>query len=128
MKVDVDDLARLIAQDMAEYTEEVEEKVKETIDAVSQEALDAIKSSPGLSEVGGKKYKRGFKIVDEYKARGSHKGFYKLRITNKQYQLTHLLERGHAKRNGGRTGAFTHWANGQKVADTLPDRIKEALK
>lgn len=128
MKVSVEDLARLIAEDLAEYSDEVDAKVESTVKEVATEALQAVKDSPDLKNVGGSKYKNGFYIVNEYKSRGINKGSYKLRVANKEYQITHLLEYGHALRNGKRARKFPHWINGQKVADTLPDRIKEAVE
>lgn len=128
MKVSVEDLARLIAEDLANYSDEVAEKVDNTINEVAKEALQAVKESPDLKIINGNDYRNGFYIQNEYKSRGKNKGTYKLRIANKEYRVTHLLEHGHVTRNGGRTRVFTHWVNGQKVADALPDRIKEALE
>lgn len=129
MSIGIDDLARLIAQELEVYSEDVETVVRETIDVVSKEALECLKNSPEVKKLKGEgKYKKGFFIKNEYKASGKNKGFYKLKIANKEYQLTHLLEKGHAKQNGGRTKAFPHWIEAQKTADTLQDRIKEAIK
>lgn len=125
MKVSIDELAKLIADDLAEYSEEVEEEIAITIDKVAQEALQATKDSAAISHLDH--YKKGFYIKNEYKARGN-KGQYKLRIAQRNYRIAHLLEHGHVTRNGGRTRAFPHWANGQKVANTLPDKIREALE
>lgn len=128
MKVSVEDLPRLIAEELENYSEEVNQVVENTITNVAKEALQAVKDSPDLKNIKGNAYKNSFFIKNEYKTRGKNKGFYKLRIANKEYRITHLLEHGHVTLSGGRTRAFSHWINGQKVADTLPDRIKEAIE
>lgn len=44
------------------------------------------------------------------------------------YRLTHLLEHGHATRNGGRTRAFPHWSTGEaNLIDRFIGHIKELL-
>lgn len=124
--------AKLIAKELADYTEEVEEVVERTIIKVSKEALEAVRKKaqsykPDNLDITGE-YIGGFKIRNEYKTRRRSKGWYKLYVANDKYQIGHLLEHGHALRNGDRSRSFPHWIEGQKVADTLPDRIKEAIE
>lgn len=128
MNVSPEDLARLIADDLQAYADGINEAIEETIDAVAKEALQAIKDSPDIQHLKRFGYYKEFNVRDIYKARGKNKGYYKLVISNNEYRLTHLLENGHATRNGGRTRAFKHWANGQSVAETLPERIVEGIK
>jgi serine/threonine-protein kinase RIO1 len=128
VKVTPEQLAKLIVDNLTDYTDEVREIVEETIDSVTKETLQAIKDSADIQHLKSFKYYKSFRIRDIYKARGKNKGYYKLVIANDQYRITHLLENGHAKSNGGRTRSFKHWINGQDVADTLPERIEVALK
>lgn len=129
MDVTVNQLANLIAKELEEYSEEIEEVIRQTIEDVAAEALDSLKHDPIIKGLDGTgEYAKSFYIKDQYKVRGKNKGFYKLVIHNKKYRIAHLLEYGHAKVKGGRTRAFPHWANAQKIADTLEDRIKEAIE
>ena len=121
--------AKLIAKELSEYTEEVEEIVGRAITTVSKEALEAVRNKAKALDlkITGE-YVRGFKIRNEYKGKGVHKGWYRIYVTNSKWQIGHLLEYGHVKRNGGRTQSFPHWIEGQKVADTLPGRIEEEIE
>lgn len=45
------------------------------------------------------------------------------------YRLTHLLEHGHAKLNGGRTRAFPHWAEAEQTAiNDFEKKLREAIE
>ena len=47
----------------------------------------------------------------------------------KRYQLTHLLEKGHAKRGGGRVRAFPHIAPAEQAGiRELEEGIKRGLE
>lgn len=128
-EVTTDELANAIVENLKDYSESVDESVKNTVNAVSEEALQAIKDSPSIQHLSGYDYAKGF-YAKKLRAAGNDKWNYRIVIAMRapDYRLTHLLENGHATRNGGRTRAFPHWVNGQKVADTLPERLEEAIK
>ena len=47
----------------------------------------------------------------------------------KNYRLTHLLEYGHATRNGGRTKAQPHWSQAEQTAiREYEQKLREAIE
>jgi hypothetical protein len=126
MNTSVDIMAKLIAKNLEIYTEEVQEKMEEIINEVSIEALEATKNSPTIKHL--KNYKSGFYIKNNYTGGRKRKGYYRLIIAQREYRIAHLVEKGHVTRNGGRTRKFPHFIEGQKVADTLPNRFKEVIE
>ena len=120
MNVNVDGLAEAIREELEKYSEEVEAKVDRGIDEICQEAVEELKSNPNIPVKSGK-YKNSFYFKNEAKG----KGYKRNRIANKRYRLTHLLEFGHATRNGDRTEAFPHWADAEKKYNA---KYEELLK
>ena len=67
-------------------------------------------------------YKKGWTVTAKRRNRRDTEQI----VHNKtQYQLTHLLEFGHATRNGGRTKEFPHIG---KVADKVPEIFERKLR
>lgn len=87
-----------------EYSEDIQEGIDKTAQEISKQAANELKNHRGTYTVRTGKYNKGWR-VNTKKSRGSinctvHNGT--------DWQLTHLLENGHLKRNGGRTKAFEH--------------------
>lgn len=128
MNVKVEDLARMIAKELEEYAEGIEEILIETIDEVAAEALTSLRTDPVVKSLDGTgEYAKGFYSKADVRVRGARKGFYRVTLHNHKYRIAHLLQYGHAKATGGRTRAFPHWDKAQKIADTLEERIKEVI-
>ena len=119
----VEDLANLIAQEMEQYSEDVDDIMQKEIDKISKEIVKDLKNDPIIPEKTGD-YKKKFYA----KKLGQGKGYKRVLIANKKAWLTHLLENGHAIKTGGRTRAYPHWKHAQEQADKLAERIKEAIK
>ncbi|MBZ9536283.1 HK97 gp10 family phage protein [Cytobacillus oceanisediminis] len=100
------------------YTNEVQSKVKLTQEELGKEAVQKLKKdSPKLTG----SYRKGWRLKKEKD---------KVIIHNAtDYQLTHLLEKGHANRNGGRTPAQVHIAPvEEKVVDEYIKRVERDIE
>ncbi len=121
-----------IKKALRKYSLDVEQAMKEEVDRCTTDAFSAIKKAAEQKIGGTGYYKKGFrqKIIKD------GDGFRRRKIRNTEYQLTHLLENGHIKRfrrggklvTDGRVPARPHWAEGQKIADELPERMKKRFK
>lgn len=120
----VDNLARAIEIELEKYSQEVADKVKECTEEVAKECVQELKmTSPVSKKTGGKHYAKGW----TYKKEFEDKSGVRYRIRNKtKPQLTHLLEYGHAKTNGGRVEAKPHIKKAEENAkEKLLKRFKE---
>ncbi len=106
---------------LEEYAEDAEEVINEVIPKVAKDAAKQLRNNSPRQDGG---YARGWKTKTE-KTRMGVTGI----VYNKDYPgLVHLLEFGHAKRNGGRTRAFPHVAPVNDWAEQeVVQRIEEAL-
>ena len=94
----INDLSSEIAKALTEYTDEVTKGIEKEKKTVAEKAVQTLKNTSPKGATG--KYAKGWAIKN---ANG------KYTIYNKtSYQLTHLLEYGHAKVNGGRVAGKAH--------------------
>lgn len=95
-------LGDAIADAVREYTDDVIAGVPKIVDQNAKAALADLKSrSPEKSG----RYAKGWRIKKVY-SRSGFEGRVLHNLTD--YQLSHLLEFGHALKNGGRAGAIPH--------------------
>lgn len=100
-KVSIDKFEKAITDILEEYSEDATEVMKETIPVVGKKVVSELKKkSPKKTG----KYAKGWKYKEE-KGRLSISA---IAYNKDRYQLTHLLEKGHANRGGGRTSAKPH--------------------
>lgn len=128
-KVKIDNLADEIVNIMKEFQGATEEAVEDAITETAKEALDELKNAnpSGSGQYSDwKDYNKGWKIMQTKTDKRYHK---KATIHNAtKYRLTHLLEKGHAKINGGRTRAFPHIGPvAEKAEKELMDNIKKGI-
>lgn len=95
------DLSKEIQKYLQEYKEEIDEDVQDETDKAIASAKTELRS---ISPKNTGNYASGWAV----KSKKYSNGYYKVIWNRKAYQLTHLLEFGHATRNGGRTKAQPH--------------------
>lgn len=99
----LDNLARDIMGQFADWTDQVEKSVDDKVEQTAKSLRDDIEAhSPRKTG----DYAKGW-VVKPRRVGGQKK----LVVYNKDhYRLTHLLEKGHAKRGGGRVAGIPHIA------------------
>lgn len=97
----IDDLGKVVGDILDEYGEDIYNGVREAVPRIAKIAQQEVKAASPVRKKGGKKgrYKKGWAVKEEHKTQ--------LRtdfiIHNRtDYQLTHLLEKGHVLVRGGR--------------------------
>ena len=103
------------------YSAEVEEAVDKAGEKAAKAAAAKLKTTSPVRAGGrGGAYAKGWTTTKRGKAR--------IVYNKPHYQLTHLLEYGHATRNGGRTKAIPHIKPVEEEANKqFADEVKEAV-
>lgn len=124
MNISIDDLAKEVTAAVKEYTEDVTTGVAKEVDKTSKQITKEI-SANSPRRVKGGEYAKGWtrkKVVDG--------GSISYTTYNKRKPgLAHLLEKGHAKRGGGRVPGVPHI--GPSVDGEVPqmvNRIKSIIR
>lgn len=117
-----DQLADTIKKELDDLEENTIDKVKRSV----QEAADmAVKDLKATSPKKTGKYAKSW-TQKKVKETSSEK---EIVVHARRYQLTHLLENGHAKRGGGRVAARAHIKPvEEKVSEKLENDIKRKIQ
>lgn len=114
-------LADEIGKALYDYTGDVVEATNSVLEEVANEVVTKLKSAGSFEDQTGK-YRKGWKAKPTSEKLGIRG---QVIYNGKHYRLTHLLEFGHAKVNGGRVKAFPHIA---PVEEELADKIDRGMK
>ena len=119
VKIKPDQLEKVITETLDDYADSLTDKVKNSVKDAATEAVKELKAtSPKKTGRYAKSWKQ--KKIKETSSEMDivvHAG---------RYQLTHLLENGHAKRGGGRVDGIPHIKPvEEKVSKKLEQKIRQ---
>ena len=113
------DISNEIAQALSEYTSEVEQQLDEIKSDVADETVAYLKANSPKGR--RSKYAKGWRKKKDGKSYVIHNAT--------DAGLTHLVEKGHAKRNGGRTQAQPHISTAEEMAiKKFENKVERAIK
>jgi hypothetical protein len=121
-KIKPEQLSDVIMEGLEEYRDLSTDAMKEAVEKTAKNVKKEIQSK---APVRTGKYKKSWKVTK------TEENAEKLVMTVHagRYQLTHLLEHGHAKRGGGRVAAIPHIAPAEADGvKELDDEITDALE
>ena len=121
--VSIEGLADAVIQELEEYNKLAAETVKKAVDKAGKTVRDQIKGSAPV---------RTGKYARSWTSRKTKETATALQVTvysPSRYMLAHLLEHGHAKRNGGRVRAIPHIAPAEAAGEEqLTQEIMRGLQ
>lgn len=121
--ISVDELADVINEGLEEYASLTSEKVKSAVRKSAKTVKEQINSSAPV---------RTGRYAKSWKAKTTAESSNMLQQTvysPNRYMLAHLLEKGHAKRGGGRVRAIPHIAPAEEAGiEMLESLIEKAVR
>lgn len=118
--IDASQLQSTINEYLDEYGDEVIDANKEAIRSVAKDVTRDLKKAGSFGGSGAFRKSIGSEITETRVSVEASIG-----AKAPHYRLTHLLEFGHAKQNGGRTTAFNFVA---PINDTIEKRYTEKME
>jgi predicted TIM-barrel enzyme len=122
MDVKIDFFAAELAKQLQDYSDAVATEVKNAVDQVAKEVVEEIKSHVSFNQPTGD-YVKSMSLKTTVDGRFSKVKTWYVRAPH--FRLTHLLEKGHALRGGGRTRAYPHIKYGEDLAQKRMDEVAQ---
>lgn len=122
-KIKIDELADAVAEQLEEYAELTADVVKAAVTKAGNSVKKDIRDTAPV---------KSGRYAKNWRTKKTKENSTQLEVTvysPSRYMLAHLLEHGHAKRNGGRVRAIPHIAPAQEKAEgQLVEDIERGLK
>ena len=110
---------------LQDYADDIQNEIESLAEETADEGVKKLKNTKNVYQVRSGKYNKNWRKRVE-------KGFNDIRVTiynNKYGSLTHLIENGHATRNGGRTKAYKHIEQvEEQVSDAFEKGVEEIIR
>ena len=123
--ITIDQLGEAIQAQLSTFETSVREGVKKAVDETMDELVKESKKN-AQARPGSGRYKRSIgAVVGENNMMSYSKVW---RVKAPHYRLAHLLDKGHATRNGGQYSGNAHVTNAERHAvDAFQRRIEEVI-
>lgn len=124
MRVSIDEMASAVMKELESYSGRVAADIKADAVIVANECRDEIKAN-APKRTG--KYRGSWSVQKAYESGAGIRLI--VHAKSPHHRLTHLLEKGHAKRGGGRVEGKPHIGPAEeKAVQKMLDKAKEAVK
>ena len=103
-EINIDQFAIEVMQELDAYREDVQEAVEKAVKETAKQTAAELRSISPEGDTG--EYAKHWSYKRDKNLSGRHR--YDMVVYSKkpEYRITHLLEKGHAKRNGGRVNGI----------------------
>ena len=130
MAINIDKMSIEIMRNLEIYLSNTQEDVKQAVEETAKETVQELRNTSPVRKGGkGGQYAKSWACKRDRNTRG--KWYNSMIVYNKAptYRLTHLLEKGHAKRDGGRVDPIPHIQPAEEIAhDKLYAKLVRNLR